>query len=240
MTQQYAPLATAATPGTSRGMSAVVPILAGAAVAAVILAVAGFLLWPDGSSDGDATGRPSTVAKASTPSAPTSSGMKDASTDPVTTPSSPLADSPLPAGLVRAKGPGFTIGVPPGWRRSVRGDSVFWTDPASGSYIQVDQTVWSGDPYEHWVEWERQAIADGKLKNFNRISITHTSVAGIPAADIEFTWTRGSGLTRARDRGVIAGGRPYAVVVAVPASRWNENAALVENVLNTFRPSGVG
>jgi hypothetical protein len=123
----------------------------------------------------------------------------------------------------------------------VQGNSVIWTDPASSAYVQVDQTVWSGDPYEHWVTWEQEARADGKLKDFQRVGeITRTTVAGRPAADIEFTWSRGTGVTRARDRGVIAGGRPFAVVVAVPASQWNGNEALVKNVLDTFRPSGVG
>jgi hypothetical protein len=39
---------------------------------------------------------------------------------------------------------------------------------------------------------------------------------------------------------VIIDGRPFAVVVAVPASQWNEREPLVKNVLDTFRPSGVG
>jgi hypothetical protein len=235
MTAQYPPPAAA---GTARRRSALPPILAGAVVATAVLAVAGFLLWPDGSPGGgpEESRQPTTVAKQSTP------GAQDTPTGPATRPASSSGPSaaPLPAGLVRSAGPGFTIGVPRGWQRVERGDSVIWNDPAGTAYVQVDRTPWSGDPYEHWLTWEREAIADGNLRNFSRVSITRTRVAGVPAADIEFTWTRDSGLTRARDRGLIAGGRSYAVVVAVPASQWNENEALVNNVLDTFRPSGVG
>ncbi|GAA4315963.1 hypothetical protein GCM10023178_76180 [Actinomadura luteofluorescens] len=86
----------------------------------------------------------------------------------------------------------------------------------------------------------QRLIADGKLKDFQRIGqITRTTVAGHPAADIEFTWSR-SGGTRAKDRGVMVNGQPYAVVVAVPTSHWIENMTLVNNVLDTFQPSGVG
>ncbi|GAA0572816.1 serine/threonine-protein kinase [Actinomadura livida] len=233
MTAHYPPLAPA---GTERRRSVLAPILAGAAVATVILAVAGVLMWPDGSSGGgpEESRQPTTVAKQSTP------GPQDTPTAPEPASSGGPSEAFLPDGLVRAPGPGFTIGVPKGWRRSDRGNSTIWNDPAGTAYVQVDRTPWTGDPYDHWLTWEREAIADGKLRNFNRLSITRTSVAGVAAADIEFTWTRDSGLTRARDRGVIAGGRSYAVVVAVPASQWNENEALVKNVLDTFRPSGVG
>ncbi|WP_207943617.1 serine/threonine-protein kinase [Actinomadura sp. KC345] len=233
------------TPGDARAAtsgagnrSVAAPILAGVAVAAVILAAAGFFLWPDGSSGGGTgTQQPPPAAGPSTPAG------QDTPTTPTTTSTPATSETPgrtpLPDGLVRASGPGYSIGIPRGWERSVQGASVIWTDPASSAYIQVDQTPWSGDPYEHWLEWEQQAIADGQLKNFNRISLTRTSVGGVPAADIEFTWSR-DGVTRARDRGVIVNGRPYAVVVAVPASQWNANEALVKNVLDTFRPSGVG
>ncbi|MCP9950406.1 serine/threonine protein kinase [Actinomadura madurae] len=227
-------------PASSRKRSSVVPVLAGAAVAAVILGVAGFVFWPEGSSS---AGGPGTgTGTAQSPPVQQTSPTTPATTPPATPTSTPGGTvAPLPPGFVRGTGPGYTIGVPRGWRRSVQGNSVVWTDPASSAYVQVDQTVWSGDPYEHWVTWEQEARADGKLKDFQRIGeITRTTVAGRPAADIEFTWTRGTGATRARDRGVIAGGRPYAVVVAVPASQWNGNEALVKNVLDTFRPSGVG
>ncbi|WP_021597218.1 serine/threonine-protein kinase [Actinomadura welshii] len=225
-------------PASSRKRSSVVPVLAGAAVAAVILGVAGFVFWPEGSSSAGGPG----TGTAQSPPAQQTSPTTPATTPPATSTSTPGSTvAPLPPGFVRGTGPGYTIGVPRGWRRSVQGNSVVWTDPASSAYVQVDQTVWSGDPYEHWVTWEQEARADGKLKDFQRIGeITRTTVAGLPAADIEFTWTRGTGATRARDRGVIAGGRPYAVVVAVPASQWNGNEALVKNVLDTFRPSGVG
>ncbi|MES9535825.1 protein kinase [Actinomadura sp. NPDC000600] len=227
-------------PAQARRRSPVVPVLAGVVAAAAVLAVAAFAFWPRGSSAGgpdasqppQAAGQPTqgTQTGQTTPTAPSNTPK----------PTQGSGERRLPDGLVLASGPGYTIGVPRGWRRSVQGNSVVWTDPASSAYVQVDRTVWSGDPYEHWVTWEREAIADGKLKDFQRIGeITRTTAAGRPAADIEFTWSR-SGVTRARDRGVMVNGRPFAVVVALPASQWNGNEALVNNVLDTFRPSGVG
>ncbi|MFF4237289.1 serine/threonine-protein kinase [Actinomadura geliboluensis] len=226
-------------PEPPRKRSAFLPVLGGIAAAAVILSVAGVVFWmnrPSSPTDPDLT--PTPPAAEGTPSA-----TQNPQDPPTSAPPSQPASSAtaLPAGLVRSVGNGFTIGVPRGWVRATRGNSTVWTDPVSSAYIQVDQTIWTGNPYDHWVVWEREAIADGKLKDFRRVGeITRTTVAGRPAADIEFTWTRGTGLTRARDRGVIIDGRPFAVVVAVPASQWNEREPLVKNVLDTFRPSGVG
>lgn len=230
---QWTPGYTAAAAAPKR-RSAVVPVLAGAVAAAAILAVAGFLLWPENASGGGARGPSPSPTITEQPPSPTAS--------PSGTPSTPSVQprTPLPAGLTLASGPGYTIGVPRGWRRSVQGNSVVWTDPVTTAYVQVDRTPWTGDPYEHWVTWEQEAIADGKLRGFQRVApITRTSVGSLTAADIEFTWSR-AGVTRARDRGVVANGRAYAVIVAVPASQWNENETLVKNVLDAFRPSGVG
>lgn len=216
-------------PGKKRNL---VPVLAGAMVAVAILIPVAVLLWPKGSSGGTRTSQSPVTQPSARASSPDGS-----SSSPSGSPRS--IRPPLPAGLVRSGGSGYTIGVPRGWKRSDQGNSTIWIDPASGGYVQVDRTPWTGDPYEHWVTWEKQAIADGKLQGFQRLQIERTSVGGLPAADIEFTWSR-QGRTRARDRGVIAGGRPYAVVVALPASKWSENGTFVKNVLDTFRPSGVG
>ncbi|WP_203597748.1 serine/threonine-protein kinase [Actinomadura bangladeshensis] len=229
-------------PPPPRKRSPILPILGGVAAAAVILAVAGAVFWVNrpSSKETNATQSPTTVAQQSTPAAQSTRPGTSAPSSSAASPTLP-ARPPLPAGFTVGTGPGFMIGVPPGWRRSEQGNSVIWTDPASTAYIQVDQTVWTGDPYDHWLGWEREAIADGKLKGYRRVGeITRTEAAGYPAADIEFTWIRSTGATRARDRGVIVDGRPYAIVVAVPASQWNEREPLVKNVLDTFRPSGVG
>ncbi|GAA1779052.1 serine/threonine-protein kinase [Actinomadura chokoriensis] len=232
----------AQSPPPPRKRSPILPILGGVAAAAVILAVAGAVFWVNrpSSKETNAAQSPTTAAQQSTPAAQNTRPGSSAPSSSAASPPPP-ARAPLPAGLTPGTGPGFTIGVPPGWRRSEQGNSVIWTDPASTAYIQVDQTVWAGDPYDHWLGWEREAIADGKLKGYRRVGeITRTEAAGHPAADIEFTWIRSTGTTRARDRGVIVDGRPYAIVVAVPASQWNEREPLVKNVLDTFRPSGVG
>ncbi|GAA2144375.1 serine/threonine-protein kinase [Actinomadura napierensis] len=233
--QQWTPMPGG--PGTvgvppAKRRSPVVPIIAGSLAVAAIVAAAVLFLRPDGGSD------PKTDASKQPVAQGTEKPVTQAPTSqtPTTAPS-----KTWPAGLVKAYGPGYTIGVPPSWKRSATSRGVAWTDPVTKAYVQVDKTQWTGDPFDHWTEWKQQAIADGLLKNFQQVGeITQSSVAGHRAADIEFTWSRSTGTTHALDRGVIVGGTPYAVVVAVPSSQWRTKESLVKDVLSTFLPSGVG
>ncbi|MEV5824254.1 serine/threonine-protein kinase [Spirillospora sp. NPDC052242] len=244
----------AAAGGTGGGRARTPLIIAGALAVAAVVAVGALFLRPDGGtsgtgagtgqerpqaqSSGDASGGPQApgAGLANAPSGGPSGGPSSQVTQRPNTP----APAVIPPNFKRAKGPGYTIGVPQNWTRKEQGRGIVWTDPASGGYVQVDPTPWHGDPYRHWEVWEQQAIADGNLRAYERVSLTRSTVAGHPAADIEFTWIRAGETTRARDRGVIIDGRSYAIVVALPASRWNANTTLVNNVLDTFRPTGVG
>jgi hypothetical protein len=231
--QQWAPMpgggGTTGVPAKRR--SPVLPILAGSVVLAVAAAAAVLFLRSHGGSDPQPN---------PTNDQPVAGGTSTPATSPATHRPSPTA-STWPAGLRKVAGPGYTIGVPPGWTRSSTGRGVVWSNPVTKAYIQVDKTPWTGDPFQHWATWKQQAIRDGLLKDFEQVGeIRQSSVAGLPAADIEFTWSRSVGTTHALDRGVIANGQAYAVVVALPSSQWSGNAPLVKNVLGTFRPSGVG
>ncbi|WP_254716029.1 serine/threonine-protein kinase [Actinomadura sp. WMMB 499] len=219
-------------------------VVAGALAGAAAVAAGAFFLWPDGGAPGAGTGqdRPRGQEPIATTGASQASPHKPETTasSQVTEPPSDPGPAVLPPNLKRGTGPGYTIGVPKPWIRKEQSRGVVWTDPASGAYVQVDPTPWHGKPFRHWQVWEQQAIADGNLRAYERVSLTHSTVAGYPAADIEFTWIRAGETTRARDRGVIINGRSYAIVVALPASQWNEKRTLVKNVLDTFRPTGVG
>ncbi|MFF0518614.1 serine/threonine-protein kinase [Actinomadura nitritigenes] len=232
--QQWTP--THGGPGTvgvqPKRRSPVLPILAGSVVLAAAVAAAVLVFLPH--SGGDHPDPTPTSGQ------PVAGGASDPATQsPASQP--PTSSAPTwPAGLNKVKGPGYSIGVPPGWQRSTTSRGVVWSDPVTKAYVQVDKTPWTGDPFQHWVTWKDQAIADGFLKNFQQVGeIKQSSVNGVPAADIEFTWSRLGG-THAVDRGVIVNGQAYAVVVALPSSQWSEKAHLVKNVLSTFSPSGVG
>jgi hypothetical protein len=200
-------------------------------LATAVVAVAGFLIYRS-VSDGAAP----RVTHSTTPArAAQGGGYPGASTSPSLSPS----PSPprLPAGWSVTSGPGYTVGVPGGWRRSASGRSVFWYDSGSPAYLQVDRTEWSGPPYEAWEQWESEVLAKGTLKNYSRIDLRRVANTPYEAADIEFTWIgRGGRLMHGVDRHVLANGRRYAVFVAIPASQWATAQEQVTGFLDSFRP----
>jgi hypothetical protein len=201
--------------GAPRGLLVTIGVLA-----AAVVVLTGFLIYrsvADGKAPPGASG-PTAPARAA----------RGAST---------AAEPRLPAGWHRASGPGYTIGVPAGWRRSVQGRSVFWRDPASAAYLQVDRTPWAGRPDEAWERWESEVLAKGTLEHYTRVDLRRVAGTSYEAADIEFTWTgRGGRLMHGVDRRVLVNGRRYAVFIAIPADQWQTSQARVTGFLNGFRP----
>jgi serine/threonine protein kinase len=146
------------------------------------------------------------------------------------TPSKPPAKSPIPAGWQKVTGAGFTLNVPIGWTRT---SGTTWRDPASGAFVQVDQTPWTGDPAAHWRTWEAQVPKSGKLRGFRAIGVTRLDAN---TADVEFTYLTSSHPMHAVDRGVLVNGRPYALFISIPDSEWTAQAASRDNLLTSFHP----
>ncbi|MGI8328918.1 serine/threonine-protein kinase [Actinomadura scrupuli] len=208
--------------GINSGLLAAVGLLA---VAVIVLV--GFVAF-----------HPQSGAKPSaSPSVQSAGAQPGGSTTPrPTSPTSAAAHRP-PPGLHTVTGPGYSLDVPTGWARSTSGNSVIWRDPATGAFVQVDRTGWTGDPYAHWEAWEPRAIADGALRSYQRVALNRVTGAGYDAADLEFTYlTKGGTAMHAVDRGVQAGGRSYAVFVSIPVAQWTSRSQNVDNFLDSFHP----
>lgn len=148
-------------------------------------------------------------------------------------PSKPPSKSPIPAGWQQVTEAGFTLNVPIGWTRMSGTRGPIWKDPASGAFVQVDQTPWTGDPAAHWRTWEAQVRKDGKLRGFQAIVVRPLDAN---TADVEFTYLTKSQSMHAVDRGVLVNGRPYALFISIPDSEWTAQAASRANLLASFHP----
>lgn len=224
-------------PPAARRRKTGVLVLAGAVAAAVLLAVGLFIA--DSLNDARDDGRGRAARTPATPSASASDGQSTeaAGTENSTGPSPTTgAPTPLPPGLRAAAGPNDTeIGVPAGWVRTVKGNSVYWHAPDSTAYMQIDRTPWSGDPYAHWEQWEGDVIGKALMNDYRRHDLRRTRVGAHDAADLEFSWVnRDRSPMRGLDRGVIVDGQSYAVFVAMPAQGWD--AELAQQIVSTFRP----
>jgi hypothetical protein len=216
--------------GINSGLVAVVALLAGA-----VVVLAGFVVLRSQDKTGTPPGTqvvPSNAA-ASNPAASNAGGSPSA---PSVKPSHSAA-APVPAGWQKVSGPGYSLRVPPGWRRIASSRGEIWRDSHSQAFVQVDHTGWKGDAYQHWETWEPKAKADGALPSYQRVGLTPVSGLAYDAADLEFTYVTTSGTAmHAVDRGVRSGGRSFAVFISIPVSQWKSRADNVDNFLNSFRP----
>ncbi|HEX4818262.1 MAG TPA: serine/threonine-protein kinase [Nonomuraea sp.] len=170
----------------------------------------------------------------------------DTPTDPAPTgpPPSPTADLAVPDGWRRYPNAAgrFSIAVPQGWqaRKNPARDSVSFQGPGLPGTMIVEWTVpdflWK-DPVRRWTALEKEILAKGAFEGYTRLGIRPTTYRGRPAADWEFTRTRGGRLIHVVNRGFrTADGRPFALYWETTDSRWGQDRHYFETFTKTFRP----
>ncbi|WP_019629933.1 serine/threonine-protein kinase [Actinomadura atramentaria] len=215
----------------ARRRSPVLAVTAGVAATAVAAGVLAFVLWPDGKTPGPDPRRTDAAAAADTgrPTGPAADPSTDATAPASDTPTTPTA----PPGTRISGGDGYRLPVPAGWTR--KDDPPYrrsWTDPATKAYVLVDRTPWEGDPYAHWEQFESEVRANNRLPGYQRTSLNWADGTSPRAADLEYTWLNGR--MHAVSRGVAAGARHYAVMIAYP-DRAAGRRALLLDCLEGFR-----
>jgi hypothetical protein len=187
-------------------------VLGGVAVAVgIALLVTAFVLWPQLTKSGDGNrGNGGTVSQSSVPA---------------------------PPGYTSVRGPGFSLAVPTGWRRSQVNNNTFWTAPDGSAFIQVDTTVWAGSSNQQAF----RAEADTKRRSdafsdYSQKRVEDLTYQGQPATDWEFTFTDSAKRKiHAQDRFVRLGGQTYAIYFRAPDSAWLSSAERINVLYQTFR-----
>ena len=157
------------------------------------------------------------------PSRPVTSSSPPSS--PASSPSPPVpGPSPVPAGYHLAEEPehGFSVPVPDGWTRQVRGDEVIYVDPSGLAGLRIGTLDYAAsDPLEHFEDEERQTIP--KLEGYERLRMQNTRWRDRPAAVWEFTFMGKARGFRAIDLGFgEPGGREFAVYLSAPTAQWGD------------------
>ncbi|NBF00020.1 hypothetical protein FE391_41460 [Nonomuraea sp. KC401] len=135
----------------------------------------------------------------------------------------------------------FSIALPRQWRaqKHATRDSVSFTRPGATGTMIVEWTVpdipWD-DPREHWIGLEKEILAKGLFKKYERIRITPTTFLGRKAADWEFTRERDGSTIHVINRGFhTADGRPYALYWETAHARWPRDRHHFAALARTFR-----
>jgi serine/threonine protein kinase len=205
-------------------------------IALVVLIAVASIVYASTRHDGKPSGKPSgtpTRHKAAPPSSPLT-------TRPVST-----GTPGIPAGFHRySDRTGYTVAIPDGWtgpKHRQYGD--YFYGPDGHSYIQIAQT--SSPGASALDDWRRQENGGRGFRGYERVRIEPTgdhppvpdTGDGAKSADWEFTHTLGWGRAHVLNRGFVANGHGYAILVTLPDSGWSGRIAALEPVFAFFTPA---
>jgi hypothetical protein len=211
-------------------------------VVVISAVVVGVVLRPDRT---NTSGAPRAGA-ASTPGIPSPS-VSVVSSAPASAPASPSAAPPspgtgpstvaLPAGWHWYHDPtNFTVAVPDGWGMSRRNGIVYFSDPAGGRLLGIDQTDQPQmDPVADWTRQSQHRVANGDFPGYQQIKIALVDYH-LKAADWEFTYNNGGVRTHVVNRGAVFGPhQAYGFYWSTPEVAWTANLTTFDLITSTFQ-----
>lgn len=146
----------------------------------------------------------------------------------------------LPSGLRNYTDPavGWSIGRPTGWQVRRHGTLTDLVEPGTGRYLRIDTTATPGpSAVGAWQAFEPAFAA--RHAGYSRVAMTTIAWRGFAdVADWEYTYGSGGTRQHAIDRGVVTGGRAYALNFQTPDDAWTASAPLLRSLFASFTPAG--
>ena len=148
------------------------------------------------------------------------------------------AQTALPAGWTSYTDAeeGWTVGVPPGYVRSLRDAQVQFRNPDTRRTLRIDVGPPRGEPLAVWQDFSKQLA--GRLRDYRELRVEQVDYRGLDAADLEFTYFDQTAL-HVLDRTFVdeSGEQAYALYWQVRASDWEDARPLFDQIAGTFRPA---
>lgn len=149
----------------------------------------------------------------------------------------------VPEGWERVEDPeGFSLALPEGWKRKVRGSQIDYTPDGGDHFLRVavDDSPDFDSPYHHQVDLEEQV----KVRtDYERVTLKENIYRDRPGALWDFTWTASAedydfpGPRRAIEQMYLSrDGVEYTIYMSAPAEDWVTAEEQFYAVLRSWRP----
>lgn len=136
---------------------------------------------------------------------------------------------------------GFSLLLPPDFRRRTFGDQIDYTPDDGGHLIRigVDKHPTSKNSHLHALDMEKDTM--GRLPTYERVRLEANTFRGDRGAIWEFAWTESNGTGKGERRAIDQlyrsdDGIEYAIYMAGPAADWDKTRDQFESVLRGWRP----
>ncbi|MCX3058395.1 serine/threonine protein kinase, partial [Streptomyces sp. GXMU-J5] len=150
----------------------------------------------------------------------------------------------IPANWVRVHAPeGFSLMLPPGWKRKVDGSQIDFTPDGGKRFVRIGierSPDWQSS-YLHQLDLERQVRK--RLPDYRRLQLHSNTYRDRKGSRWEFTWTAGSGDAASGPQHAIEqsymadDGTEYAIYFSVPAAQWPVASQQFPEILRSWRTS---
>ncbi|WP_344270065.1 serine/threonine-protein kinase [Actinomadura napierensis] len=215
-------------------------LIVAAVVLLAIVVIAG-IAWVNSGGDDKPAKKTGSPVTSHTPSSTPPTTASSSST------ASPSASSStgLPAGFTTYKDKsGYSVPVPAGWSGPERGKGGdYFYAPDRRTYFQIDQT---DSPGESAIgDWRQNENGGAGFDGYHKIKIAPTgdhppvpdTGNGDRSADWEFTYDSRGDRIHVLNRGFVANGHGYAILLHVPQDAWDRAFSQLQPVYEHFKPA---
>ncbi|MEU8044594.1 protein kinase [Micromonospora echinofusca] len=133
---------------------------------------------------------------------------------------------------------GVSVMVPKDWERTTGGLYIDYIDPEDdGRKVRILNEKFGGSSMR-WAEVAENVLKSPKsscTKPYNRISITEQELAGMPAAQLEYTCGEGDSMRHGLWRGVVRDGRVYSFYLTSTDAKFAESKPIFDEMVKTFQ-----
>ncbi len=158
---------------------------------------------------------------------------------PVATPTKSAAPTvpPFPVQAFHDDARGFTLDVPAGWTKLTGGTYHDFVDPADHGRalrVNVERAGGTADDFIRVVAKEQ--ARPGKCgPSFTQLAERDVTLAGRPAAELEYTCGQGGETQHVLWRATVIGGRAYEFRLTVADSRFAESRVIYDHAAESYR-----
>jgi serine/threonine protein kinase len=130
----------------------------------------------------------------------------------------------------------ITVNVPAGWKKTQSSGYVDFVDPSDSGRrvrINIEQAA------------DARKFLEGAEKNlkkpnncptpYNRVDLQDATLAGQPAAQLEYMCGQGDKMRHGIWRATVVGGKAYHFYLTVPHTRFDESKVIFEEMVNSFK-----
>ncbi|MGS2614211.1 serine/threonine-protein kinase [Micromonospora sp. LZ34] len=138
---------------------------------------------------------------------------------------------------------GVQVMVPKGWKKASAGSYTDYVDPEDdGRKVRLITEKFSSNSMR-WAE-----VAENGLKTrskscvepYAQVSLTETTLAGKPAAELEYTCGEGETMRHGVWRGVVSDGKAYSFYLTSTDGKFEESKPIFDEMVKTFQLTSAG